>query len=80
MTQKRVVSYERRQGRLEIDEVSFGAIADIQIEEKGGAWSYTILRVTKADDESFILCLSTEGGGDERGFQIKTMISWAGQK
>lgn len=65
LTNKRVISYTQEDGELQVNEVAFQDIQDIELIEEGNSFTWSLYQVHSYDeDESILLFLSAEGGGD----------------
>jgi hypothetical protein len=64
MTNRRVISYEERDGDLIISAAPFDRIENLVVDQKGGWSSPTVLRVETVDGDSFLLYLSAENRGE----------------
>jgi len=64
LTDRRVVSYERTDGELEIYEAASGELRDVSIVQEGSGTENTILEILKSDGDGFRVQLSPEESGD----------------
>ena len=76
LTDKRVISYERINGKLSVYAAYIENISDVKIVQNGDFLNDTIIGVWTTDGGGFRLFLSVEDSGDTRFInEIKTRIS-----
>jgi len=66
LTDKRVVSYETIDGKLQIFATSFEKIGEVNVVKNGDYIDPTIIEVWTKDGSGFRVLLSTENGGDKK--------------
>jgi hypothetical protein len=67
-TNKRVVSYQRVNDSLVVEQAHYGEIEDFEVEYGDGFFDYTRILVTTTDGSGFYLILPAEGDLDEEFF------------
>lgn len=66
ITERRVISYEEFEGKVQFWEAAFGEINDVSVAVTGDFMTDTAILVSLSSGETFYLFASTENGGDER--------------